>query len=99
MKVSELWLHEWVNPDLTRAQLSNQLTMAGLEVEELTPVALEFTNVVIGKIVNVQPHPSADNLTICELDVGTKDHLTIVCGAKNCKVGKNVPVALPNAVL
>lgn len=99
MKVSEIWLREWVNPALTREELCAQLTMAGLEVDELAPVAEEFTGVVVGKILSIEKHPEADRLNICSVDVGGGNPLTIVCGAKNVKVGMKVPAALEGAVL
>jgi phenylalanyl-tRNA synthetase beta chain len=99
MKLSEMWLREWVNPELTREQLCAQLTMAGLEIEEIIPVAEEFTNVVIGKILKVEKHPEAERLHICKVDVGRSEPLTIVCGAKNVKEGMKVPAALEGAQL
>lgn len=99
MKLSEHWLREWVNPALTREQLCAQLTMAGLEVDELAPASEEFTGVVVGKILSIEKHPEADRLNICSVDVGTGIPVTIVCGAKNVKVGMNVPAALEGATL
>ncbi|MHB1947442.1 MAG: phenylalanine--tRNA ligase subunit beta [Gammaproteobacteria bacterium] len=99
MKLSELWLREWVNPALTREQLCAQLTMAGLEVDELAPVAEEFTGIVVGKVLEVEKHPEADRLNVCLVDVGSENPLTIVCGAKNIKAGMKVPAALIGAVL
>lgn len=99
MKFSEQWLREWVNPKLTTAELAAQLTMAGLEVEAMEPVAGEFSHVVVGEVVDVSPHPAADKLRVCRVRVGTTEPLVIVCGAKNVAVGMKVPTALIGAVL
>lgn len=99
MKCSEFWLREWVNPSLTLEDLANTLTMGGLEVESLTPVASLFTGVVIGQVLSINKHPEADRLQICEVDVGASERLNIVCGAPNVKVNMKAPVALVDAVL
>ena len=59
MKFSEQWLREWVNPDISTADLVAQLTMAGLEVDAVEPVAPFFSNVVVGEVLSVEPHPAA----------------------------------------
>lgn len=99
MKCSESWLREWVNPNLTREELANTLTMAGLEVEELKPVAKTFTGVVIGKVIAISPHPEADRLKVCGVQADTENNLQIVCGASNVKIGMKVAVAQVNALL
>ena len=99
MKVSELWLREWVNPSLTGPQLVAQLTMAGLEVDSRHPVAGEFDHVVVASVINTKPHPQADKLTLCEVDAGTGNLLNIVCGAANVRAGLKVALALPGANL
>lgn len=99
MKCSESWLREWVNPKKTLNQLADNLTMSGLEVEELAPVAQVFSGVVIGQILKIEKHPEADRLNICEVDAGQAKPLHIVCGASNARVGINVPVATLGAVL
>lgn len=98
MKFSELWLREWVNPQLTREQLSDRLTMSGLEVEALSPVAEQFSGIVVGKVLSIEKHPEADRLQICSVDIGHQK-LSIVCGAKNVKVGMKVPVAIEGSIL
>ncbi|OGT38847.1 MAG: phenylalanine--tRNA ligase subunit beta [Gammaproteobacteria bacterium RIFCSPHIGHO2_12_FULL_38_14] len=98
MKFNESWLHEWVNPQLTREDLARVLTMSGFEIESLLPVAEPFTQVVIGQILKIEKHPKADRLQLCEVNVGSKV-LSIVCGAQNIKIGMKVPVALIGAVL
>lgn len=99
MKFSESWLREWVDPQITRQALADALTMAGLEVEELLPVAKSFTGVVVGQVVKLIPHPNSDRLQVCEVNVGAPSPLTIVCGAPNVNVGMKVAVALVNATL
>ncbi len=99
MKFSENWLRTWVDPDLSSEALADVLTMAGLEVEALEPVAPAFNGVVIGKVLEVAKHPNADRLNVCQVDVGEVQPLTIVCGAANVAVGVKVPCARIGAVL
>lgn len=99
MKFSEQWLRQWVNPQISTDKLSAQLTMAGLEVESVTPVANSFTDVVIGEILEAKPHPNADRLQVCLVNAGVDQPLQIVCGASNARVGIKVPVAMVGAVL
>ncbi len=99
MKFSENWLRTWINPALTSAELSHQLTMAGLEVEALEPVAPVFSNVVVGEVLEVVKHPNADRLNVCQVNIGEAQPLTIVCGAANVAVGVRVPCARIGAVL
>ncbi len=98
MQFSENWLRQFVNPSLDSQALSHALTMAGLEVEEMTPVGKPFTKVVIGEIVEVVKHPDADRLQVCKVNVGNKT-LQIVCGASNARIGLKVPCALVGAEL
>lgn len=98
MKFSEQWLREWVNPSVNTEQLSHQLTMCGLEVDAIEPVAVPFSNVVIGEVISVEPHPDADRLRLCQVNVGS-ELLAIVCGASNVAQGLKVPVAMIGAVL
>ncbi|MEW9798616.1 phenylalanine--tRNA ligase subunit beta [Alteromonas sp. CYL-A6] len=99
MKISEQWLREWVNPSLTTAELSEQLSMAGLEVDGVEPVAAEFTGVVVGRVVKCDQHPNADKLRVTKVNVGDDELLDIVCGAPNCRQGLKVAVAKVGAVL
>ena len=78
MKLSTLWLREWVNFSLTEHELADQLTMAGLEVDAVSPVSGVFTDVVVAKILSTQSHPNADKLTLCEVDAKTDKPLHIV---------------------
>ncbi|MCJ0763723.1 phenylalanine--tRNA ligase subunit beta [Variovorax terrae] len=99
MQFPESWLREFCNPLLTTEQLAETLTMAGLEVEELKPVAPPFTKIVVGEIKEAVQHPNADRLRVCQVDAGQGALLNIVCGAPNARVGIKVPVALAGAEL
>ena len=99
MQIPESWLREFCNPSLSSRQLADTLTMAGLEVEELKPVAPPFTNIVVGEIMQTMQHPNADRLRVCKVDVGQGELLDIVCGAPNARVGIRVPCALVGAEL
>ncbi|RXJ74366.1 phenylalanine--tRNA ligase subunit beta [Veronia nyctiphanis] len=99
MKFSESWLREWVNPAVTSDELAHQITMAGLEVDDVDPVAGEFTGVVVGEVVECGQHPDADKLRVTKINVGGDELLDIVCGAPNCRQGIKVAVATVGAVL
>src|SRR6476620_4926694 len=99
MQFPESWLREFCNPPLSTQQLADTLTMAGLEVEELRPVAPPFTKIVVGEIKEAVQHPNADRLRVCQVDVGQCQLLNIVCGAPNARVGIRVPCALVGAEL
>lgn len=99
MKFSELWLREWVNPAINSAALSEQITMAGLEVDGVEPVAGAFHGVVVGEVVECHQHPNADKLRVTKVNVGGERLLDIVCGAPNCRQGLRVAVATIGAVL
>src|SRR5690554_6063484 len=99
MKFSEKWLREWVDPALTTEQLAEQLSMAGLEVDDVEPVASAFTGVIVGEVKSSTQHPNADKLQVTKVDVGGPELLDIVCGASNCREGLKVAVATVGAVL
>lgn len=99
MQFPESWLRAFCNPPLTTQQLADTLTMAGLEVEELRPVAAPFSGIVVAEIKEAVQHPDADRLRVCKVDVGTGELLQIVCGAPNARVGIKVPCALVGAEL
>lgn len=100
MKFNKNWLQEWVDvSDLSAQQLADTLTMAGLEVDAVTPVAPAFGGVVIGEIVAIEPHPDADKLRVCQV-AGHPDGLQqVVCGAPNARLGIKIPFATIGAVL
>jgi phenylalanyl-tRNA synthetase beta chain len=99
MKFSEKWLREWVNPSISTDELSEQLSMAGLEVDGIEAIAGEFSGVVVGEVVECGQHPDADKLQITKINVGDDELLDIVCGASNCRQGIKVAVAKVGAVL
>jgi len=99
MQFSEAWLRSLVNPALDTPQLAHALTMAGLEVEALTPAAPPFNTVVVAEILAAEKHPDADRLRVCRVDVGEAAPVTIVCGAPNAAAGLKVPCARPGARL
>mgnify|MGYP001010720411 CR=1 FL=1 len=99
MKFSETWLREWVNPALDSNALAEQLSMAGLEVDGVEPVAGDFSGVVVGEVVQCGQHPDADKLQVTKVNVGDEELLDIVCGAPNCRQGLKVAVAKVGAVL
>ncbi|HRH15122.1 MAG TPA: phenylalanine--tRNA ligase subunit beta [Azonexus sp.] len=99
MKFSESWLRTLVDPALSSEELAHLLTMAGLEVEELDPVAPRFDDVVVAQVLEVTRHPDADRLNVCRVDTGRGEPATIVCGAPNVAIGQRVPCALPGAQL
>jgi len=99
MKFSESWLRQWVNPANNTNELAEQITMAGLEVDGVDPVAAGFTNVVVGEVVECGQHPDADKLQVTKVNVGDDELVDIVCGAKNCRQGLKVAVAKVGAVL
>ena len=98
MKFSEKWLREWVNPPLSTDDLVSQITMAGLEVDGVEPVADKLSQVVVGEIVDTKPHPNADKLQVCLVSKGDET-VQVVCGAPNARVGLKVPFALVGAKL
>jgi phenylalanyl-tRNA synthetase beta chain len=99
MKVSANWLKQLVDFKGSIDELSHTLTMAGLEVEEMSPVAPPYDKIVVAEVKTVNPHPNADKLRVTEVDVGTGSLLQIVCGAPNVAVGMRVPCALVGAKL
>lgn len=99
MKFSESWLRSFVDPALSTQDLARTLTMAGLEVESIEPVAPPFDKVVVGKVLEAGKHPNADRLSLCKVDIGGGAPLAIVCGAPNVAVGMKAPVARVGARL
>ena len=99
MQFSEHWLRTMVDPKLNSDELAHLLTMAGLEVEEVEPVVPPFTHVVVAQVMQVEPHPNADRLRVCQVDAGTGTMLNIVCGAPNVRAGLKVPCAMIGAKL
>ncbi len=96
MKFSENWLRTFVNPSCSSNDLAHILTMAGIEVENIEPVAALFEKVVVAEVLNVEKHPDADRLSVCLVNAGesAENPIQIVCGAPNVQAGIKVPCAL-----
>jgi phenylalanyl-tRNA synthetase beta chain len=99
MKVTYRWLQEFTPIGVSPEELAAQLTMAGLEVESLEPVAPPFSGVVVGEVLEAGPHPDAQKLSLCQVTTDGKNRLQIVCGAKNVRAGLKVAVAMVGARL
>ena len=98
MKFSEQWLREWVNPTISSDELIAQITLAGLEVDDVESAAGEFSGVIVGEIVSAHQHPNADKLRVCQVSDGATE-TQVVCGAPNARVGIKVAFAIVGAVL
>jgi len=98
MIFSEQWLREWVSPELETQQLIDELTMAGLEVEGLIPVAHQCSGIVVGLVESVEPHPDADKLSLCSVSDG-EESFQVVCGAPNVRAGIKAPFAKLGATI
>lgn len=98
MKFSEYWLRELVQPEIDTQALVDQLSLSGLEVDEVEPVAGQFSGVVIGEILSAEKHPNADKLQVCQVSDGNET-FQVVCGAPNARAGIRVPFAKVGAVL
>src|SRR5690606_31796379 len=99
MKISEQWLREWVSPTISTDELVAQLTMAGLEVDAVEPVAGTFSGVIVGEIMACEQHPDADKLRVCQVAGLAEGLAQVVCGAPNARVGIKVPFATIGANL
>jgi len=98
MKISYNWLKEYLDLKIDPRQLADRLSLIGLEVEEVIESKFDFPQVVVGQVLNVEPHPHADKLSLCQVTTGDEE-LTIVCGAPNVHAGQVVPIAKIGAVL
>jgi len=99
MKISYCWLKEFIDIEsISPDKLAEIMSSIGLGVESLTKPETKITNVIIGKILNIDKHPNADRLLLCKVTDGKKEY-SVVCGAKNISVGDIVPFALPGAVI
>lgn len=93
MRFSENWLREWVDPGVSREELCLRLDMLGLEVESVTELGQALDGIVVGRILSAGPHPDADRLQVCQVDIGAGEPLQIVCGAANARAGLSAPLA------
>ncbi|NQD92622.1 phenylalanine--tRNA ligase subunit beta [Pseudomonas sp. CrR25] len=98
MKFSEQWLRTWVNPQVSRDELVARLSMAGLEVDSVTPAAGEFSGIVVGEVLATEQHPDADKLRVCQVSNGAET-FQVVCGAPNVRPGLKIPFAMIGAEL
>jgi phenylalanyl-tRNA synthetase beta chain len=98
MLVSLKWLKDYVDIEITAEELAHELTMAGLEVDEIKTIRPQFSGIVVAKILSVKPHPSAERLSLCSVSDGTREY-PVVCGAKNIAPGNIVPLAKVGAVI
>lgn len=98
MKFSEQWLRGWVSPQVERDELVARLSMAGLEVDSVTPAAGEFSGVVVGEVLSTEQHPDADKLRVCQVSNGVET-FQVVCGAPNVRPGLKIPFAMIGAQL
>ncbi|MDX1735168.1 MAG: phenylalanine--tRNA ligase subunit beta, partial [Halioglobus sp.] len=98
MRISEQWLREWVSPAIDTEALGHQLTMAGLEIDAIEPVAGAFSGVIVAEITSAEPHPDADKLKVCQVDTGAGT-VQIVCGAPNARPGLKAPLATVGGLL
>ena len=94
MQVSKLWLQDYFDQSIDSIDLDRVLTMAGLEVEDIQNFSDLSDLIIVGEIVGIEKHPDADRLNICQVNVGKKEALQIVCGAPNARLGIKVPCAM-----
>lgn len=99
MKVPVKWLKDYVDIDIDANELGDRLTLSGSKVEEVITTGDEIQNVVTGKIIKIEPHPDAEKLVVCQLNIGAEELLQIVTGANNMKEMDIVPVALHGSTL
>ncbi len=93
MKISYNWLSEYVAHELSPEDLAHALTMSGLEVEDMLHLGPSLDGIFVGRVESVRPHPNADRLRLCDIDLGTDELIPIVCGAPNVAADQRVPVA------
>ncbi|MCG9127587.1 phenylalanine--tRNA ligase subunit beta [Candidatus Poribacteria bacterium] len=99
MNVSLNWLKSYIDFDLSSTELADKLTMLGIEVESIKELGAGLNGVVVGRVNSIRPHPNADKLVLCKVDIGNSDELQIVCGAPNVSEGMCAPVATINTEL
>ncbi|MGI6442870.1 MAG: phenylalanine--tRNA ligase subunit beta [Synergistaceae bacterium] len=99
MKLSLNWIKKYVDlpEELSKEKLAHDLTMCTVEVEEVISIAEKFENIVVGRILTVEPHPNADKLRVCKVDIGENEPSIIVCGGSNLKQNQLTVVATPGA--
>ncbi|MCX6008136.1 MAG: phenylalanine--tRNA ligase subunit beta, partial [Chloroflexi bacterium] len=98
MKAPLKWLKDYVDIEISNEELSDKLTLAGLEVSDIQVIGGSWDKVVVGKVLDIKPHPNADRLRLATVDMG-KGNQTVVCGAPNLVVGENIAFAFAGARL
>ena len=99
MNVTLNWLKNYIDFEFSPSELADRLTMLGVEVEAIKPLGAELEGVVVGSVTAIRPHPNADKLVLCQVDIGEAEELQIVCGAPNVREGILAPVATIGATL
>jgi len=99
VKIAVSWLREWVNPKFDAVELAHRLTMAGLEVDSLAVDGEGIDSVRVAEVIDVAPHPDADRLSVCRVQTGSGEPVTVVCGAPNVRPGLKTPYAAPGVQL
>lgn len=99
MIISANWISDYVDHGLTMDELADHLTMGGLEVEGIERIGSTLDGLLVGHVLGVMQHPNADRLTLCEVNIGENNPVSIVCGAPNVAAGQNVAVATVGSTL
>lgn len=99
MNLSMKWLKDFVDIDVSPTEFAEKMTMSGSKVEKYTVEGENLNRIVVGKVLTIEPHPNADKLVVCKVDVGAEEPVQIVTGAKNLAVNDIVPVALDGSTL
>ena len=100
MRIPVAWLREYCSPDLSTAEIAERFDLTGTEVARIERVGVgDPEGFVVGRVLEAEPHPDADRLTVCKVDVGAGEPEQIVCGAPNVAAGQIVAVARPGALM
>ena len=99
MNVTLNWLKNYIDFEFSANELADRLTMLGIEVESVKQPGSELEGIVVGSVNAIKPHPNADKLVLCQVDIGEPEELQIVCGAPNVREGMHAPVATIGATL
>lgn len=99
MRVPVKWIRDFVDIDISAQELADKMTMTGTKAETIEYLGEEISNVLVGKIVEIEKHPDADKLQITQIDIGTGENIQIVTGAQNIAIGDVVPVAMHKSTL
>ena len=99
MNVTLNWLKAYIDFEFSPSELSDRLTMLGVEVESVKQLGTDLEGIIVGSVTSIRPHPNADKLVLCQVDTGGTEELQIVCGAPNVREGMLAPVATIGATL